>query len=122
VGGGVATPASVGLVAEGRNGYLWAIQAKADDVAYRVTKRDVNKFFAESGREIFSYRLLIATTNLIGRTGDRTIQDQEKRVRFLRLSDLEAAEVQWPASPTDLRPSPLPKPKRPEALPAASDK
>jgi predicted helicase len=56
------------LVAEGRNGYLWAIQAKADDAAYRVTKRDVNKFFAESGRKIFSYRLLIATTNLIGRT------------------------------------------------------
>jgi len=84
------------LVAEDRNGYLWAIQAKADDAAYRVTKRDVNKFFAESGRKIFSYRLLIATTNLIGRTGERTIQDQEKLVRFLRLSDLEAAEVQWP--------------------------
>jgi predicted helicase len=27
------------LVAEGRNGYLWAIQAKADDAAYRVTKQ-----------------------------------------------------------------------------------
>ena len=69
----------------------------------RVTKRDVNKFLAESGREVFAYRMLIATTNLIDRIGERTIQDQEKRVTFFRLNDLQAANVDWPASPTALR-------------------
>jgi hypothetical protein len=39
-----------------------------------VTKTDVNKFLAESGREVFTYRKLIATTDLIDRIGQRTIQ------------------------------------------------
>src|SRR5262249_51826168 len=82
--------AGIDLVAEDRNGHLWAIQAKAYDPAYRVTKRDVDKFLAESGRAIFSYRMLIATTNLIDRIGERTIQDQEKRVTFFRLNHLQA--------------------------------
>jgi len=105
--------AGIDLVAEDRNGHLWAIQAKAYDPAYRVTKRDVNKFLAESGRAVFTYRMLIATTNLIGRIGERTIQDQEKRVTFFRLNDLEAAGVDWPRSPKDLRPPRPRKPARP---------
>ncbi len=105
--------AGIDLVAEDRTGNLWAIQAKAYDPAYRVTKRDVNKFLAESGREVFTYRMLIATTNLIDRIGERTIQDQEKRVSFFRLNDLQAADVDWPASPTALRATPPRKPARP---------
>ncbi|MGO8967663.1 MAG: hypothetical protein ACLQGN_29755 [Mycobacterium sp.] len=46
----------------------WAIQAKAYDTATWITKRDVDTFLAESGRSEFSFRLLIATTNWIGRT------------------------------------------------------
>jgi superfamily II DNA or RNA helicase len=105
--------AGIDLVAEDRTGHLWAIQAKAYDPAYRVTKRDVNKFLAESGREVFTYRMLIATTNLIDRIGERTVQDQEKRVTFFRLNDLQAADVDWPASPTALRPTQPRKPTRP---------
>lgn len=105
--------AGIDLVAEDRNGHLWAIQAKAYDPAYRVTKRDVNKFLAESGRQVFTYRMLIATTNLIDRIGERTIQDQEKRVTFFRLNDLQAADVDWPASPMALRPARPRKPARP---------
>ncbi len=51
----------------------------------------------------FSFRLLIATTDLIGRTAKRTIEAQEKQASVLLLGDLEAAEVDWPASPSDLR-------------------
>jgi predicted helicase len=105
--------AGIDLVAEDRNGNLWAIQAKAYDPKYRVTKKDVNKFLAESGREVFTYRMLFATTDLIDRIGERTIQDQEKRVTFLRLNDLRAADVEWPSSPRDLRPSRPREPARP---------
>lgn len=112
-GGRWGIDAGIDLVAEDRTGHLWAIQAKAYNPAYRVTKRDVNKFLAESGRAVFTYRMLIATTNLIDRIGERTIQDQEKRVTFFRLNDLEAADVDWPASPTALRPSRPRKPARP---------
>jgi superfamily II DNA or RNA helicase len=105
--------AGIDLVAEDREGRLWAIQAKAYDPAYRVTKRDVNKFLAESGRATFSYRMVIATTNLIDRIGERTIQDQEKRVTFFRLNALQAADVDWPSSPTALRPARTRKVARP---------
>jgi predicted helicase len=113
--------AGIDLVAEDRNGNLWAIQAKAYDPRYRVTKKDVNRFLAESGREVFTYRMLIATTDLIDRIGERTIQDQEKRVTFFRLNDLRAADVDWPGSPRDLRPSrprkpTLPRPYQREAI------
>jgi Restriction endonuclease len=57
--------AGIDLVAEDHHGHLWAIQAKAYDEATWITKRDVDTFLAESGRSVFSFRLLIATTNLI---------------------------------------------------------
>ena len=69
-GGRWGRDAGIDLVAEDRTGNLWAIQAKAYDPTYRVTKRDVNKFLAESGRAVFTYRMLIATTNLIDRIGE----------------------------------------------------
>ena len=104
--------AGIDLVAEDRHGHLWAIQAKAYDATTWITKRDVDTFLAESGRSQFSFRLLIATTNLIGSTAKRTIEGQEKQASVLLLGDLEAADVDWPASPSDLRPRRLP-PKRP---------
>lgn len=105
--------AGIDLVAEDRNGDLWAIQAKAYNSKYRVTKDDINKFLAESGRKVFTYRMLIATTDLIDRIGERTIQQQEKRSGFFRLNDLRAAAVDWPASPQTLRPTKPRKPAKP---------
>jgi predicted helicase len=104
--------AGIDLVAEDRRGQLWAIQAKAYDPATWITKRDVDTFLAESGRSEFSFRLLIATTDLIGRTAKRTIEAQEKQASVVLLGDLEAAKVDWPGSPHDLRSRRLP-PKRP---------
>ncbi|WP_263998778.1 DEAD/DEAH box helicase [Mycobacterium yunnanensis] len=104
--------AGIDLVAEDHDGHLWAIQAKAYDPAYRVTKRDVNKFLAEAGRPIFSFRLLIATTNLIDKIAERTIQGQGT-ASFLNLSALEAAQVDWPSSPSRLTVAKPVKPKKP---------
>ena len=105
--------AGIDLVAEDHEGHLWAIQAKAYNAAYWVTKHDVDTFLSESGRPEFSFRLLIATTDRIGRTAKRTIEAQEKQASVLLLGDLEAAEVDWPASPSDLR-APQLSPRRPE--------
>ena len=107
--------AGIDLVAEDHEGHLWAIQAKAYNAAYWVTKHDVDTFLSESGRPEFSFRLLIATTDRIGPTAKRTIEAQEKQASVLLLGELEAAEVDWPASPSDLRAPQLP-PRRPEGL------
>jgi predicted helicase len=42
--------AGIDLVVEEVEGRLWAVQAKAYDPAYAVTKKDVDKFLAESSR------------------------------------------------------------------------
>jgi predicted helicase len=44
----------IDLVAEARNGGLWAIQAKAYAHDYSVTKRDLDSFLAASGSRRFS--------------------------------------------------------------------
>lgn len=66
------------MVAEDRNGHLWAIQAKAYDPANAVTKADVDKFLSESLRAVFSYRLLITTTDKWHHVARRKMDDQEK--------------------------------------------
>src|SRR5437870_3779343 len=55
-----AADAGIDLIAETTEGALWAIQAKAYDPAYTVTKADIDSFLSESARLEFSYRLLIA--------------------------------------------------------------
>lgn len=105
--------AGIDLVAEDQSGRLWAIQAKAYDTRYAVTKADVDTFLSESSRPDFSYRLLIATTDKLSPNGRRTIDAQEKPVGIVGLSDLLTANVDWPADPGQLRPSPPPKPAKP---------
>jgi superfamily II DNA or RNA helicase len=105
--------AGIDLIAEDRDGQLWAIQAKAYDPKYSVTKSDIDTFFSESSRKQFSYRLLIATTDGLGSTARRTIDAQGKPVHLVLLTDLLDAAVSWPASIANLRPSPKPKPAKP---------
>ena len=62
---------------------------------------------------MFSYRLLIATTDKLHHIARRTIDDQEKQVAFVGLSDLLTSEVNWRTNPLDMRPSPPPKPAKP---------
>ena len=71
--GAWAADAGIDLVAEERDGRLWAIQAKAYDPSYAIRKADVDSFLSESSRPQFSYRLLIATTDRLGPTARRTL-------------------------------------------------
>jgi superfamily II DNA or RNA helicase len=105
--------AGIDLVAEDYAGRLWAIQSKAYSPENAVTKADVDKFLSESSRSVFSYRLLIATTDKLHHVARRTIDDQEKQVAFVGLSDLLTSEVNWRTNPLDMRPSPPPKPAKP---------
>ncbi|WP_186244061.1 DEAD/DEAH box helicase [Mycobacterium simulans] len=112
--------AGIDLVAQHRDGTLWAIQAKAYDQAYAVTKHDVDKFLSESnrkddntGRPLFAYRLLLVTTRKqLGSTARNTINAQAIPVGYRGRTELDAVEIDWPASPSDLRARRLP-PKKP---------
>lgn len=110
--GAWAADAGIDLIAEERDGSLWAIQAKAYGERYAIKKADVDSFLSESSRPEFAYRLLIATTDRIGPTARRTLDGQSVSVGYLLRSQLELAQVQWPASPDVLRPR-RPQPKKP---------
>lgn len=105
--------AGIDLVTQDYDGRLWAIQCKAYAPENAVTKADVDKFLSESSRAVFSYRLLIATTDKRHHVARRTMDEQEKKVGFIGLSDLLTSEVDWRTGPLDMRPSPPPKPARP---------
>ena len=91
----------IDLVAEDRDGKNWAIQAKCYDPDHTVTKTDMNKFLSESINENIHHRLLIATTNRVGKTAQSVIHRQNKvhPISQLLLADLEAAPVVWPSNP-----------------------
>jgi predicted helicase len=107
-----APDAGIDLVAEEHDGGLWAIQAKAYNPDYAIKKKDVDAFLAEAGRPGITYRLLIATTDHLGPTAKRTLDDQREPVGYLLRSQLALAPVRWPASPDELRPR-RPARKRP---------
>ena len=114
--------AGIDLVAETVTGEAWAIQAKAYSPSYAIKKADVDSFLSESARPQFAFRLLIASTDLLGATARRTLADQEKPAGQRLRSQLEAAKVEWPDSFDDLKAThqqpKSPRPHQQEAIEA----
>ena len=88
--------AGIDLVARTRTGELWAIQAKADHPDRAIPKREIDSFLSESSRPEFVYRLLMATTDDIGRNARRTLEAQEKPVGLVLRGHFLTEEVVWP--------------------------
>jgi superfamily II DNA or RNA helicase len=95
------TDCGIDLVAEDRDGKNWAIQAKCYAPDESVSKRDIDSFLSESTNENMHHRLLIATTNQVGKNARGVIHRQNKviPVSQLLLHDLETAPVVWPSNP-----------------------
>lgn len=112
--------AGIDLVAEDNDGKLWAIQAKAYAQSHSISKRDVDKFVAESSRSKFTHRLLIATTDKRHHIATRLMDDLG--IPFIGLTHLCEADdyLDWPSTPAALRPSKPPKPKKPWAYQKAA--
>ncbi|QTJ71273.1 Helicase associated domain protein (plasmid) [Rhodococcus sp. ZPP] len=112
----------IDLVAEDRRGHLWAITATPCDAAAWITQRDAQAFLAAAGRAPFAFGLLIATTDLIGRTAQHTIETARKPAGLVLLGDLDAADLDWPVSPAVVRarrwPPHRPRPHQRDAISA----
>ncbi len=112
--------AGIDLVAEAKDGRLWAIQAKAYSEDNSITKADADTFLSESNRPQFTYRLLIATTDLLSANARRAIEGQEKPVGLLLRGWLEQADIEWPDTPEVLeapkKPKKEPRPHQEEAI------
>lgn len=87
----------IDLIAETHEGELWAIQAKACSSEHTVSKREIDSFLSESSRPQIKYRLLIASTDDLGKNARRTIEQQEKHASLLLRGDLLASGLTWPS-------------------------
>jgi predicted helicase len=56
----------IDLVAEDRDGGIWAIHGRQHDLACSINKADLDSFSSASSRPEFSYRPLIATSDQLG--------------------------------------------------------
>lgn len=111
----------IDLVAETVDGPLWAIQAKAVRADRSIPKSELDSFLSESNRPQFDYRLIIATTDDIGRNARDTIAGQEKPVGLVLRGELLTAEVHWPARIGEKPPSLPRKNRRPHQIAAIKD-
>lgn len=84
----------VDIVVRDRGGRLWAIQAKALNPDSSITKRELDSFLTASASG-YSRRLVIATTNRVGRNAQAALAGQNLRTELILRRDIESAEVDW---------------------------
>lgn len=83
----------IDLVAVEKDGSLCAIQAKHYGTTHRISKSDLDRFVTASANPRFSSRLLVGTTDGVGRNARRVIEDIEMQT-VLR-ADLDAMDIDW---------------------------
>ena len=103
----------VDLVFRHKNGEIWAVQAKCYDSQYSITKKDVDTFLSESNRKDIDKRLLITSTDKVGKNARQVCKAQDKSVTFYLNSDFDNSAIDYPSSLSELvkaKPKPLPTP------------
>ena len=96
----------IDLVAREREGGYCAIQCKFFDPNYTIDKKDIDSFFTLSGKEPFTSRLIVSTTNKWSVHAEEALRNQKIKVNRIGLSDLETSIIDWsrivPAEPERL--------------------
>lgn len=83
----------VDLVAEQKNGDLVAIQAKF--YTHKVGKDSINSFVAELGKSYYQHGLIISTVDEWNSNARETIEQNEKGIEIIGLSDLRNSQIDW---------------------------
>ncbi len=86
------------LVFKDKNGDLWAVQAKCYAETTDIDMGHVDSFLSDSSRKSISKRLLITSTNRLGRNAREKIrrQEGEKPVVLFMREHFEQAQVDYP--------------------------
>ena len=108
------TDCGIDLVFRDTNGKDWAVQAKCLNPDSYITKADINSFLSESSDKRIHGRLLIATTDRIGRNARQVIERQEKQVVLFLRDNFRKSEVEFPASRQKLLQGRRKDPKTPQ--------
>ena len=79
------------------NGGHVAIQCKFFDPNSTISKPDIDTFLSASGKEGFTQRIIVSTTDKWNAHAEDAIQGQQVPVRRIGLADLEASTIDWDA-------------------------
>lgn len=85
----------IDLVARTTDGEYHAIQCKFYAEDYKVQKADIDSFFTASGKQPFSRRLIVTTTNNWGPNAEDALVNQQPPVTKLDLQALEDSQIDW---------------------------
>ena len=91
------TDTGIDLVAElsdETGGGVCAIQCKFYDLYHKVSKADLDSFFTESGKEPYTRRLIVTTSEL-GPTALEALQNQQIQVQHLTLDRFAQSPIDW---------------------------
>lgn len=94
----------IDLVAKTVEGKYWAIQCKCYAKDTVIDKKAVDSFlstssrgFGENGKEKFSQRIWVSTSNKWGANAEETLRNQNPPVIRLNTDDLENSSIDWGA-------------------------
>src|SRR6185503_19239156 len=105
---GKKTDTGIDLVAQEKGtGEYWAIQCKFFDPSYHLQKADIDSFFTTSGKEPFSRRMIVTTTEKWSKHAEEALENQKTKVTRLDIFELEKSPIDWSkfslARPQDLK-------------------
>lgn len=90
------TDTGIDLVARERyTGEFCAIQCKFYDPTTTLQKADIDSFFTASGKEPFTTRLIVSTTDKWSKHAEDALRHQNTPVQRLRVQDLEDSPIDW---------------------------
>jgi superfamily II DNA or RNA helicase len=96
----------IDLIAEDVDGKIWAIQSKQyDPKGGLLSKTHIDSFLADSINELIDCRLLVTTSQGLGRNATQTVARQNRvcPINVLSYADLVSAPVEWPSDPVNLK-------------------
>jgi predicted helicase len=86
----------IDLVAQEReSGEFCAIQCKFYEPQHHLQKADIDSFFTASGKQPFTSRIIISTTDKWGRNAEDAVDKQQIPVARIGLSDIALAPIDW---------------------------
>lgn len=87
--------AGIDLVATNYSGEHHAIQCKNYMPSHKMAKSDIDSFMSASGKNYFSYRIIISTVTDWTDNASNMLEDQMPPVSTINLFDLEQSVIDW---------------------------
>ena len=90
------------LIFKQKNGQIWAVQSKCFAPERDIPKSEIDSFLSESNDATISGRLLISSTDGIGKNAEQVLKRQEKKVVLFLLQNFREEILEFPDSFEDL--------------------